>query len=470
MGAFDDIKLLDYVFEMNENILHAIEDEDADAQNRCLEILSSIKSRMHGFNDNLENLMDSLIKSVQYNFGNKELLKSIVNKMNEIVRKLYMSLVRSEETYKNELIENYYHTDYRRKALIIYILFPFLYPDAPYGHTNQQEAVKMAEELTKRHYNVDIVNTWYRGRMDVNQYDIVIGAGGCVEDILSARQKSFSDNTKIIYYLTMASGYFSNTAEIKRYQYFRKRNGFLPDYERQTSYTLNLSALRNADAAICIGNNHTISTYDGMFSKIYPINVSGFADCALPQLNKSPQAGINFLWYGGAGAIHKGVDLCIEVFRRLPQLNLYIVGEIPYKIYEFYKNDIENATNLFYYGYLSKDSAEYREVCEQCGYIILPSCSEGQSTAVITAMFSGMIPVCTKETGIDVNMAGGYIIDDISLDGMERLIRLISELPENIRLEKQKQTYEYVMAHHTLDAYGKRFGDIIDDIMGQSTF
>lgn len=465
MSAFDEIKLLDYIFEMTEDILQAIDDKDADAQERCQEILFSIKNRLHGFNGNLENLMDSLIKAVQYNFENKELLKSIVNKMNEIVRKLYMSLVRSEETYKNEFIENYYHTDYKKKALIIYILFPFLYPDAPYGHTNQQEAVKMAENLTNRQYTVDIVNTWYRGSIDINQYDIIIGAGGGLEDILSVRNKTSKDTCKIVYYLTMASGYFSNMAEIKRYQYFKERNGFLPEYERQTPYTLNLSALRRADAAICIGNNHTISTYDGMFSKIYPVNVSGFDTCALPRLNKSPQAGINFLWYGGAGAVHKGIDLCIEVFRRLPQLNLYIVGEIPYSIYEFYKNDIENAANLFYYGYLSKDSEEYREVCEQCGYVILPSCSEGQSTAVITAMFSGMIPVCTRETGIDVNRAGGYIIDDISLDGMEKLIRLISELPENIRLEKQKQTYGYVMEHHTLDAYGKRFGDIIDDII-----
>lgn len=395
---------------------------------------------------------------------NEELYTTVdyfLQKTREIFSKLYLYNIHSEETYKEECIENYYGTEYEKNALLVYILRPFIFKDMVPDHTNQVEARIIAEVLSQKGYNVDLVNSKYVGKLDAEKYNLVIGTGKPFEELCN----NHGQDTIAIYYLTGSSSYFANMAELKRMRYFEERNHYMPRFERLSLDLLDLSVLVKADAAICLGNEHTVSTYDGTFSHIYPLNVTGFSDCTLPAINKKVN-NINFLWYGGAGPIHKGLDLCMEAFRELPQLNLYIVGDVTNEFYELYREDFENSENILYYGFLRKDSAEFQQVCESCDFCICPSCSEGQSTAVVSTMFSGIIPVCTKETGIDVVQAGGFEIVSIEISELVQLIRGLSELPLEEVEARQRQVYEYASTNHSVENYKKSFSEILDNILG----
>lgn len=432
----------------------------------CVEDIQELKGTCRETGMDMEDFLENLLAAIQI----PEMAVSssrvipVLEQMQKNVQKAYLACMHDEESYRHVKLENYFGTSYSKQALIIYIVYPFLFPEAPLGHTNQQEVKVMAELLRERGYNVDIVNTRYTDEIAAETYDLIIGSGNLFESVCG-KQK---EGAVFLYYLTEASPYFWNVAELKRLQDFYKRNHCRLPFERQAQNRLNLQALARTEAAICIGNQWTVSTYEGMFPHIYPLDVSGF------QLKVQPEFGINeakmrknFMWYGGAGPVHKGLDLCIEAFRSLPDLKLHIVGEPNREFYHFYRKDIEEAENIYYYGFLNKDSDEFLEVCNTCAYCVSPSCGEGQSTAVLTSMFGGMIPVCTVETGIDLEKCGGVWIEDMGPEALEALLRRLSELPEEEIRQRRAAAYSYVTQNHTLANYRRNMEYILADILAQ---
>lgn len=428
----------------------------------CLQYLTEIKEYSLSLNLEITSLINN-ISELLYKDINITLYNNInlfLQKTEEIFSNIYMRTISSENSYNEVYIENYFNTNYEKTAILVYILRPFIFPNLPISHTNQVEAKIIAQTLSEKGFNVDLINTKYTGEINYKKYDFMIGEGLLFEKICNNKK----EQAKAVYYLTRASGYFSNMAALKRLRYFEARNNYFPSFERFSSDLLDLPTLTKINTAICLGNEHTVSTYKEIFSNIYPLNVTGFSEFPLSEITKSNNAK-NFLWYGGAGAIHKGLDLCIEAFRLLPDLNLHIVGNISSEFYNFYKKDIEQGENIFYYGFLSKDSQEFQYICEECTFCLNPSCSEGQCTSVITTMFSGIIPVCTKESGIDVEKVGGYLIEDISIESLCILIRKLSNISIQELLEKQKQVSSYVINYHSKDYYHNCFSNILDDIL-----
>lgn len=453
------IKIDDMVQKFNKD---NVRESYAELKQGCMECIIGIKEICDDEHKDLLEPLCKIEKLLESSDGEEyNIIKRFFMQYREIVARWYEMTIHNEDTYNEELLENYFQTGYQKNALLIYIVHPFIFPNTVPGHTNQVEARIIAESLSNKKYNVDIINTNYKGKIEYKKYDVVIGYGNRFEEIC---YKKIS-NMQLICYLTEASPYFSNVAELKRLRSFQERNNYLPNFERLSMKCLNLSALIKADAAICLGNKWTASTYEGMFNKIYTQKVSGFSDCLLPDLKKEESVVRNFLWYGGAGPIHKGLDLCVEAFRSLPDLNLHIVGEVTTEFYRFYRSDIENAENILYYGFLNKDTEEFRKVCEKCGFCIVPSCSEGQSTAIITTMFSGIVPVCTVETGIDVEEAGGLIIQSVELNDLIKMIGELAEMKKEEFCDRQQRTYDYVMKNHTVENYRSNLDAILSDII-----
>lgn len=432
----------------------------------CVEDIETLKGTCQGTRMDMEDFLENLRSAIQTPemAVNSNQIILFLEQMQQKVQKAYLACMHNEESYRHVKLENYFGTAYEKRALIIYIVYPFLFPDASLGHTNQQEVKVMAELLRNRGYNVDIVNTRYIGEVAAESYDLIIGSGNLFEAVCG-KQK---EGAVFLYYLTEASPYFWNVAELKRLQDFYKRNHCRLPFERQAGNRLNLQALAKTEAAICIGNQWTVSTYEGMFPHIYPLDVSGF------ELGLQPEFGTyeaemrkNFMWYGGAGPVHKGLDLCIEAFRSLPDLKLHIVGEPNAEFYNFYRKDIEEAENIYYYGFLNKDSEEFLQVCNTCAYCVSPSCGEGQSTSVLTSMFGGMIPVCTVETGIDLEKCGGIWIERTGIEDIAALLRKLSELPEEEVRQRRRVAYAYVTQNHTLANYRRNMGQILEDVLAQ---
>lgn len=441
--------------------------DDCEGPQKCLALLDDIKSQERNLPfvvNGLPQMISEYLKKLESgglpDLGNidksvcdrmKLELKPVIEGFVGICRRGYVDYFNDSPDggCKNVLIEDIYSRSRDKRALIIYIVSPFLDKIQIKGHTNAQDAVTMSLALDDLGYSVDVINPWYAEPLVKGRYDLIIGFRKAFENAVL----EYGSECKKIYYLTTMNSYIANMAEIRRVDAFRKRNRFDPKYRRLEYSCLDPAMSYRCDGAICLGNWHTVSGYEGMFKRILAQNASAFP-VSVDRDGYPEKRG--FLWYGGAGSLHKGVDLCIEAFRQLPQMTLHLVGRLDDDIYEFYKEEIENSSNVMYHGFLYYDDEDFINACRECSYSISVSCSEGQSTAMLTSIYVGLIPVCNDETGIDTMEYGGIRIETEDIASLMEIFTSVYDMSdEEIRRRRIKGS-ELVHRLHTVDAYRKQ--------------
>lgn len=391
----------------------------------------------------------------------KRIMSAHISPYTRYLLKKWM-LFDKKKNYK--IIRNYYNTNFKKNVLISYILEPFMKKDVPLTHTNLQEAKKIGLYFNKREYNVDIIEYSYKKDLNPARYDVIFGFGRCFDQMV----KNSEGNLISIAYLTGSNIYFSNVAEFMRMKQFSLRNyGKVLRLHRQLGTEaglMDLNAILKMDAAICVGNDQSCSTWKDFFKCIYKVPVSGFSKVMYPEINRDiVVAKHSFLWFGGGGMLHKGLDICLEAFRELDDINLYVAGPPDLDFIKFYSADLKRE-NIHYVGFLNVNSAEYAEICRKCMFILLPSCSEGQATSVVTAMFTGLIPVVTKECGINL-CDFGFEIESTDVQVFRQFIAKLTQRSEMELEQRQKQAYEYVMNHNSLKIFEEQFEIAADKIL-----
>jgi len=191
----------------------------------------------------------------------------------------------------------------------------------------------------------------------------------------------------------------------------------------------------------------------GLINTIYNWNTKDYEKCKY-----------NFVWFGSPGAIHKGLDILIDVFSKLPQCKLFIYGLARQE--EFL---LKNApSNIIKEEPISVFSKEYIEnVVERCSFVIMPSCSECISTGVITNMLHGLIPVVSKECQIPEEPFT-ITLRDFRCEYIENQIKRLLEM-SNEELEKMsKDNFEFSRSRYTLASYRERLHNIFDEIIENS--
>jgi glycosyltransferase involved in cell wall biosynthesis len=110
------------------------------------------------------------------------------------------------------------------------------------------------------------------------------------------------------------------------------------------------------------------------------------------------------------------------------------------------------------------NSPEFHDLVRRCAYVIHPTCSEGQSGSVVQCMYSGLIPLVTREAGIDTEDFGVTFSDD-SLDEIERVVREVSQLPADWHREHSIKTHKIAEAKYSEDAFLKRWRSILSEVL-----
>lgn len=338
---------------------------------------------------------------------------------------------------KNKVAVNVNNSNYKKNCLIIYVVAPFISTRFNASHQNLSQVVEMAKVIDRFGYNVDVVNYDNRNAQLTKYYDLLIDlhpglnsfhnsylAAGCVK----------------IAYITGSNPDFSNSAESKRLADLESRRGRLLT-QRRFAKPFNKDELESFDAMFFVGNQHNLMTYDDFnIKRLYFIKNNGvsFPQGISSQL-RSPR---KFLFLGGYGQVHKGLDLLLEVFNRNRDLELYICSSLKSEL-DFcmlYDNELFNSENIFSLGFIDVLSAEFIEIASICSYVVLPSCSEGISGSVLTGMSAGLVPIVSRECGFDQDEV--HLFPDCSLESVEVTLREFSEKsPEWLLQESEKAKY-----------------------------
>ncbi|MBU3968896.1 glycosyltransferase [Patescibacteria group bacterium] len=345
--------------------------------------------------------------------------------------------------------------------LLSYITEPFtiaLHEQRSLLHSNYQECWVIADIFSKKGYDVDVINATNTIFIPKKHYAFLIDIKSNIE-----RLRKMLPNTTMIMHIVESHHSFHNKAEQNRLEQLHKRRGVNLKRRRVTEPHQNAE---KADHLEGLGNEHTHSTYSHIHKDIYSIPISTTVHFKSPTHKNFDAIRKNFLWIGGGGAVHKGLDILLELFNKMPDYTLHICGPVHSEkdFANLYKKELFKTKNIHFHGRISPGSKEFKEITNNTLAVVYPSSSEGQAGSVITAMHAGIIPIISKESGINSNNFG-ITLENCTEEEIRKEIEFISTLPTQTLKQMSLNTWEYANTHHTIETFKKHYEDFVTNIL-----
>ena len=370
----------------------------------------------------------------------------------------------------NKIIQNYYKRAYDKHVLISYILTPFI-KGVSLSHTNTAEALAMAQVFDDLGYAVDVVQFTYPKKIEYAKYDVIIGFG---DPLIHSFHRTGNKNITTIYYGTGMHMCWQNHATLKRVEeVFHKKGRWLLISGRVVDKAWSVQTTL-VDSIITLGNETVLNSYRQYFPRnIHQVPVTYYhaldPEEILPHKNFE-QAQKHFLWFGGGGLIHKGLDLLLDVFVETPELHLHICGPIDKEtgFKEVYHDELYHHENIHTYGFVRLESDVYNHIINTCAFSIFPSCSEGEPGSVINTMYCGLIPVVPDTAGLQIKNFG-IRIEDLSVEQIKQAIVSCARMDVNEVKERSLHCAKDTAETHSIEAYASKLKEALTDILNIDT-
>ncbi|NIT04304.1 hypothetical protein GTO10_05295 [Candidatus Saccharibacteria bacterium] len=347
--------------------------------------------------------------------------------------------------------------DFKGRVLFSYLAEPLLWKDSDPrfgGHTNKWKSWKIAKIFQGLGYAVDAIE-WTDHKFEPEKsYDVIFDIHANLQ-----RLTSFNARARKILYLTGSYVDYQNSAELERLKELKKRKGvrLVPrrfirdagDYKK---------SLALADYCLLAGNENTHKTFPKRYrGKIHPISNPG----SHLGWRKSRGAFVpvqrEFLWFSGGGAVHKGLDLVLEVFSAKPYLVLNVVGPVDHEqdFFDAYREELTRTTNIRYHGFLDPSSEEFREIVSRVFCFVAPSCSEGASSAVLTCLEIGIFPILSRDTGVSLPRGSGFFLRDLSIGEIGSLVDKAYQIPKDELTKRIDVVQNFVLKQHSKEKFSE---------------
>jgi len=319
------------------------------------------------------------------------------------------------------------------KALLYYKTEPFFWRyKESYKHTNNWEILEITKILNKFGFSVDIIDRAIDEKfIPEDKYDLFIGnAAGNSGKYYTKYAKKLTKAVKI-FFAAGPDPKISNELIYERYNYLKERRKI--NYNLKPRRTIDNNgntkeAMQHTNYIFAVANKFSLGTYKQYNKKMFTIHPSSSPEIKFDYQKLYKKNKKNFLYFGGSGNIVKGLDLLLDAFSELDDLTLYICApKNEEEFNEIYKKTWENKKNINFIGFVDVGNDKFNELTSKCGFVLLPSCSEGIVTSGTTCMRIGLIPVATFEAGIDMDNFG-FFIKDISPEAIKKQLVQISQI------------------------------------------
>ena len=355
---------------------------------------------------------------------------------------------------------NHSHLPDQKKALVSYRTDSFFYnwQATSIGRTQPLEILSIVRALADFGYCIDVIDCNDSRAIPAladKRYDLIFGFG---ENFYQLTQKQPEATT--VLYMTEQHPGFSYHEEQKRVSYFNER------YKKD---------LKIARSGLFYKQHHLTPAYTHViamgevepflkqYSHVFTIFPTGLQNQSYTFKPKNHQESrTHFLWLGTSGAaIHKGLDLLLDIFAKHNNLVLHIGGlkKSDKKILSF-----PNRSNIIDHGYIDVKSELFLQLAEQCSYKLLPSCSEACATSVTTGMLHGLVPVVMKDAGFNRLGHHAVFLEDFQLDYLEKKILELAALDPRQLDVMSKRAYNFAHSNFTIHSFELSFRSILEQI------
>jgi len=315
------------------------------------------------------------------------------------------------------------------------------------GHQSRWEMVEMVRVFNNLGYNV-YVSSCSNPKLPSKEFDLVFG----VEPGFVYACKKYP-NAKKVYYATGAfHGHQNSMIEKRTNEFNRIHNCSLP-YARLVKV---YNQLDICDEILQIGSQYTIDTYPEQYKKKISIIHQSNSLSGIGKIDICYSEENEYIWIGGGGEILKGLDLVIDYFIQHSSKILHVIGFIEDDFKKQYRGHV--GKNVLFHGFMNLASNEFKSIARRCNYIVYPSCTEaGCPGAVINAMFYGLIPIVSKWAAPDEIDKLGYMLNDLSVESINRAIIESSSLDQKAVLYKKQCCHNYIKETFNIQRFSKEF-------------
>lgn len=319
------------------------------------------------------------------------------------------------------------------------------------AHTRVWECRQIAQTFVDLGYTVDVID-W---RNDVfiprHPYRVFIDVRHNMERLAHL----LGPNCLKVFHVDVAHMVFRNWAECTRLKALWERRGIVLPVAR---FEQPNQAIEFADCAVVLGNEFTLGTYRYAGKPLYRIWISCPALYPSPADKDFERCRHRFVWFGSGGFVHKGLDLVLEAFAELPQLELTVCGPIESEeaFRRAYWRELYETPNIHAVGWVDVEGERFREITRTSVAVVYASAAEGQCGAVVNCMHAGLIPVISYESGVDVD-GFGWLLRRGTVEEIKEAVLEVAATPAEELRRRAVCAWEQARRFHTREAFARRY-------------
>ncbi|HRJ72965.1 MAG TPA: glycosyltransferase [Terrimicrobiaceae bacterium] len=335
-----------------------------------------------------------------------------------------------------------------------YITWPFVEGiNAPraMGHTNPFECVNMAESYREIGYEVQVVDYTNRDYVPPPECRVAID----IHSNLERWDKILPRDCLRVLHATGSHWLLWNHAELTRLSAIRDRKGIALSPRRHVEPSRGAEV---ADHITILGNEYTINSFRFAGKPITRIPLSSAVEHDWPEGRDFEKARRKFLWLGSYGMVHKGLDLVLDAFAGMPDLELTVCGR-PEKEEDFhrlYEKELRKTPNIRHAGWMDMTTPAFVELARTHASIIYPSAAEGGAGSVLHAMHAGMIPLTTWESSVDLGDFGVAIARG-DVESVQAAARRLAGMTAEEVGQRARAAYDHIRSAHTRPLFAANY-------------
>lgn len=342
-------------------------------------------------------------------------------------------------------------------VLLSYFIDPFLDPASPtvHGHPQYWVSAQIARHFLDLGYAVDVISYRNQAFHPDRAYDVVIDARHNMERLRSC----VPERCLKIFLIDSANILFHNAAEARRLLALQQRRGTtLPArrYERPNR------GIEFADCGVMFGNEFTLSTFRYAGRPLYRVPIPCQTTYAWPEDKRWDQVRRSFVFFSSGGMVHKGLDLVLEAFAGMPDYGLTVCGPVEEEedFCAAYRKELFETSNIRTLGWVDVQGRGFLDMAHSSIGLVYPSCSEGGASAALTCMQTGLIPIVSYESSVDM-LDFGLQLKQCTVEDIREAASTLASLPTALLERRARETWQYARAHFTRERFAEEFGRLM---------